>query len=332
MRKARVGLGLVGLLAALTVTFTSCANVETPGASPSPSVSVSPAPSPTPSSTPPATPATWRRIASLPLGHWAEAAVWDGREVLVFGRKQLWTEPYCRYVAFAYSPSNDTWRRLPGAPGPAGCLEGGDRVVWTGTEALLWGVTNTSYNPETNTWRKLPRPPAGFGGPSVIAWTGTQMIGWGGGCCGGAESTGAVYTPATNSWRRLPRSPLSARHTTAVWTGTELIIAGGEGPDLEMSPIYDDAAAYDPATRTWRDRSDANASLRQHGVVGRDRGVLRRWSPADGTRLDLWADPTRCGIRPRDRPMASHRADGGASPARGERLDGPGALGMGRDR
>jgi N-acetylneuraminic acid mutarotase len=252
MRKARVGLGLVGLLAALTVTFTSCANVETPGASPSPSVSVSPAPSPTPSSTPPATPATWRRIASLPLGHWAEAAVWDGREVLVFGRKQLWTEPYCRYVAFAYSPSNDTWRRLPGAPGPAGCLEGGDRVVWTGTEALLWGVTNTSYNPETNTWRKLPRPPAGFGGPSVIAWTGTQMIGWGGGCCGGAESTGAVYTPATNSWRRLPRSPLSARHTTAVWTGTELIIAGGEGPDLEMSPIYDDAAAYDPATRTWR--------------------------------------------------------------------------------
>jgi N-acetylneuraminic acid mutarotase len=78
------------------------------------------------------------------------------------------------------------------------------------------------------------------------------MIGWGGGCCGGAESTGAAYSPATNSWRRLPSSPLSARHTTGVWTGTELIIAGGEGPDFEGAPIYADAAAYDPATRTWR--------------------------------------------------------------------------------
>jgi hypothetical protein len=185
-------------------------------------------------------------------GSWAEAAVWDGREVLLFGRKQLQREPYCRYVTFSYDIARDAWTRLPGAPGPAGCFEGSDRAVWTGTEVLLWGVTNTAYNPATNTWRKLPRPPAGFGGPSVIAWTGSQMIGWGGGCCGGAESTGAAYSPATNSWRGLPASPLSARHTTGVWTGTELIIAGGEGPDFEGAPFYADAAAYDPATRSWR--------------------------------------------------------------------------------
>ena len=46
---------------------------------------------------------------------------------------------------------------------------------------LLWGVTNTAYNPATNRWRHLPESPAGQGGPAVAVWTGSRMIGWGGG-------------------------------------------------------------------------------------------------------------------------------------------------------
>jgi N-acetylneuraminic acid mutarotase len=252
MRRSRAGSWLVvGLLAAMVLA--SCAEVEPPvGPSPTASASVTSSPSATPS--PQVTPASWRRIAPLPLGgRWDEAAVWDGEEVLVFGRKQLQREPYCRYITYSYDIARDAWTRLPGAPGPAGCYEGRDRAVWTGTEVLLWGVSNTAFDPESNTWRKLPRPPAGFGGPSVIAWTGTEMIGWGGGCCGGADATGAAYSPATDSWRRMPTSPLSARHAAGVWTGTELILAGGQGPDFTSGPpTYADAAAYDPTARTWR--------------------------------------------------------------------------------
>jgi hypothetical protein len=65
-----------------------------------------------------------------------------------------------------------------------------------------------------------------------------------------------------DAWRTLPASPLSPRlGSSAVWTGREMIIAGGgQGavcePDgrcgmPEPTPVAD-GAAYDPATDTWR--------------------------------------------------------------------------------
>jgi hypothetical protein len=191
-------LGAVALVTMLSLA--GCAQTPDPPGATTHSVSPSVTPSPSATPTPPVTPASWRRIAPLPMrGLQTDTTVLADSEVLLFARKQLVREPYCRYVTFSYDITRDAWTRLPGAPGPVGCYEGGDRAVWTGTEVLLWGVTNTAYDPATNTWRKLPRPPAGWGGPSVIAWTGTEMIGWGGGCCGGAESTGAAYSPVTNS-------------------------------------------------------------------------------------------------------------------------------------
>ncbi|HTG46035.1 MAG TPA: hypothetical protein VK646_00055 [Actinomycetota bacterium] len=224
-----------------TTTVTTTASVS---ASTSPSVTTSPSPS---------TPATWRVAAPVPTWDESQTSVWDGHEVLAFGRRSVNGAPYCQDYAYAYDPSTDVWRTLPPAPGPVGCFEGGDKAVWTGNEVLLWGVTNTAYDPATNRWRHLPQPPAGAGGPSVAVWTGEQMIGWGGGCCGGAYGDGAAYTPRTNSWKLLPPSPLSPRHTTGTWTGTEMILAGGSGPEgYNGNPVFRDAAAYDPSTRTWR--------------------------------------------------------------------------------
>jgi N-acetylneuraminic acid mutarotase len=165
---------------------------------------------------------------------------------------------YCSETLFAFDPATGTWRKLSDVPAPKGCFEGSDKAVWTGSELILWGITNAAYNPATDRWRKLPPPPAGGGGPSVVVWTGRQMIGWGGGCCDQELADGAAYTPATNSWRLLPASPLPGRHATGVWTGHEMIIAGGEGyssvdPGGEPRSVhFADAAAYNPATRTWR--------------------------------------------------------------------------------
>jgi hypothetical protein len=246
-----VRLLVAAMLVAAMAACTGRASTSTtaPATSTAPGSSATASPTPIPS---PPTPATWRTIGPAPRWSDPETSVWDSTEVLSFGVRSLSGPPYCRYVATGFDPATDTWRELPPAPGPGGCFEGGDRAVWDGTEVLLWGVTNTAYNPATDRWRRLPDPPAGAGGPSVVVWTGTQMIGWGGGCCGGASDDGAAYTPRTNSWRLLPPSPLAARHAMGTWTGTELILAGGAGPESDPPTIYRDAAAYDPDTRTWR--------------------------------------------------------------------------------
>ncbi len=251
---------VTAVLVAVAVGLSSCSARSTSSASGSPTSTRPPSSSVTisPSVTP--TPASWRRISALPtLGAYypPPAAVWDGHEMLVV-LTQADPKTYCKETLMAYDPSTDGWRTASIVPTPKGCFEGSDKAVWTGEELLLWGISDAAYDPATDTWRHLPQPPAGAGGPSVVVWTGTQMIGWGGGCCDQELADGAAYTPATDSWRRLPPSPLAGRHATGVWSGKELIIAGGSGyaegsvPGEASFTIFDDAAAYNPATRTWR--------------------------------------------------------------------------------
>jgi hypothetical protein len=259
VRRTRTNHGgshVVVAAAALAAAFAlvSCTSDSTStSASVSASVSTSASATETVSPTPSITPASWSRIADAPVkDYYITAAVWDGTQMLVVITQSDPTS-FCRELIAAYSPDDDSWRILTKVPTPVGCFEGSDKPVWTGKELLLWGISNTAYNPETDTWRHLPHPPAGDGGPSVIVWTGTQMIGWGGGCCDEQLSDGAVYTLKTNSWKKLPPSPLAGRHATGVWTGSEMMIFGGEGSYANGSVTYfRDAAAYDPAKETWR--------------------------------------------------------------------------------
>jgi len=174
--------------------------------------------------------------------------VWTGSELLVYGPSTAGG------VGAAYNPATHSWRKLPKAPGPQESIEGGYHAVWSGTELLGWGMgLDAAYNPVTNTWRRLS---GSVSAPSVMVWTGRQVLTWGGGCCGEYSEDGAAYTPATDSWQQLPRSPLEGRRTSGVWTGREMIVAGGAGrgpdPKVAEETVLADAAAYHPATRTWR--------------------------------------------------------------------------------
>jgi hypothetical protein len=195
----------------------------------------------------------WRTLPAAPIpSNYQQAGAWDGSELLIAERVAS-PVGFCKDAAAAYRPADDAWHKLPPPPGPKGCFEGGDQAVWTGHEMLLWGVTNTAYNPTTNHWRHLPDPPTGDGGPAVTVWTGSQMIGWGGGCCGEASADGAAYSPATNSWKMLPPAPVEGRPTAAgAWTGTEMIVAGGTTGDSSEFHVFADAAAYNPKTHAWR--------------------------------------------------------------------------------
>jgi N-acetylneuraminic acid mutarotase len=90
----------------------------------------------------------------------------------------------------------------------------------------------------------------------VVVWTGREAIGWGGGCCGDAFANGLAYNPATNSYRELAPSPLApSQHPIGAWTGRELVLfSSGINPaeDKPYPASYARAAAYNPATDTWR--------------------------------------------------------------------------------
>ncbi len=89
---------------------------------------------------------------------------------------------------------------------------------------------------------------------------------------GNDTSDGNSADVATGTWSEIAPSPLSPRSgEVAVWTGTEMIVAGGT--DMPLCPPGADCAgptdaqrladggAYDPATDTWRRIADAPQSL-----------------------------------------------------------------------
>lgn len=217
--------------------------------------------SPTASSTAKSKPGVWHLLPPSPLKAPAPGvtAAWDGAEFVVVGCPG--EGPYGTGVnleAAAYDPATDTWRLLPRPPaGPNGCVPNGDSAVWDGREVLLLGVTNAAYDPATDSWRRLPRAVFVSGPSELSVWTGHRTIGFGGGCCDDFAAMSPSYSPSTDSWSQPPDGPLGGRRqVVGVWDGRELILAGGwrnvMGPSGETRVVFTDAAAYNPATRSWR--------------------------------------------------------------------------------
>jgi N-acetylneuraminic acid mutarotase len=178
----------------------------------------------------------------------AAASVWTGKQLVVFGRTPA-TNP-SRDVAEAYDPARNAWTRLTppaGPPEPAGY-----QAVWTGKEMLVFGSSHSvAFNPAKRQWRVLHGALPG----GMTVWTGHEAIGWGGGCCGDAQSKGAAYNPKTDAFRKLARSPLAPSQTPlGVWTGREVVLlVSAFGPDGKPWPArLARVAAYDPTTNAWR--------------------------------------------------------------------------------
>ena len=194
-------------------------------------------------------PGTWRKLPAAPFAvHQSLTSVWTGRRLIVFGRNPAMNPSVD--VAEAYDPAAKTWTKL--SPPAAPDYVPGYDAVWTGEEMLAFGAFHSvAYKPATNAWRVLRKSIPG----GIVVWTGREAIGWGGGCCGDAQSNGAAYNPATNTFRNLAHSPLAAsQHPAGAWTGRELVLfVSGLSPDGKPYPArLARAAAYNPATNTWR--------------------------------------------------------------------------------
>jgi N-acetylneuraminic acid mutarotase len=218
---------------------------------------------------------TWRRLADAPLASGSQPMpVWTGKEAILWGGQENET------VGLAYDPATDGWRKLP----PVDLDDrSGNTLVWTGEEAIVWGglsnratdnrlvplADGAAYNPATNRWRLLSPAPLDARLFHTAVWTGHEMIIWGGTANSEDGSPqpapqGAAYNPRTDTWRVLPESPLSSRgFHSAVWTGTEMIVAGGSAG--VRTPWVGDTAAYNPTTDQWETLPSTGAHREEAG-------------------------------------------------------------------
>jgi N-acetylneuraminic acid mutarotase len=258
---------------------------------------------------------TWTAtsLTNVPAGRWYHTAVWTGSEMIVWGGVD--GDQIGFNTGGRYNPSTDSWiaTSITNAPDPRYW----DSAIWTGTEMIVWGGfdepinndfnTGGRYNPSADTWTPTSTTGAPQGRTNHTAvWTGSQMIIWGGGGCSGIFNTGGRYcagipgpTPSPTPTPTPPpiggcindtwtvtgtvNAPDARDGHTAVWTGSEMIVWGGE--NSSHLPI-NTGGKYDPTTDSWTATSTTNpASARVgHSAV---------WT---GTEMIVWAGGDNTGL------------------------------------
>jgi hypothetical protein len=139
-------------------------------------------------------------------------------------------------------------------------------AVWTGSEVLIYGGTSGThesppldtglrFDPSERLWRDLPPSPERLSWwPTLHAvWAEDRMMVAGRLIRGDDVAVVLLaYSPERNVWSVSP--PLPGDRTAVggvVWTGTEVILAGGDNHYPDST-----AWAYDPANEQWRQLPD----------------------------------------------------------------------------
>ncbi len=153
----------------------------------------------------------------------------------------------------------------------------GHTALSTGTEMIVWGGerkdppfepsvyerNGAAYDPVADEWTLLSTLgdlPSSRMNHSAV-WTGSKMIVWGGESNGVYFYDGAIYDPATDRWTAMdmadPDAPAARAGHKAFWTGSEMIVWGGEN---STTNALGDGALYDPESpaNPWRPISSAN--------------------------------------------------------------------------
>jgi hypothetical protein len=248
---------------------------------------------------------TWRDISAVgaPAPREAQVAVWTGDRMIVWGGDGL--DPSGLRSGGGYDPVSDIW--TPTSTGAVPAPDGDAGLIWTGNRLLVFGGGGGRYDPLTDGWSPIVdglaaetvvwsgtlaigykgsltgfrydpladswAPISAVNAPSprqdpVAAWTGSEMVIWGGND-GLPVRTGGRYDPVADTWRptSLTGAPAIKKELAGVWTGSEMIVWGGYSVDPDRSS--DTGARYDPVTDTWTPTSlnDAPSRRRYHTAV-----------------------------------------------------------------
>ena len=192
--------------------------------------------------------------------------VWTGTEMIVWGGTVHMQG--AQNTGDRYDPQTDTWTATSVTAAPAARTM--HSAVWTGTEMIVWGGgsgtafdTGGRYDPAADAWTATSTtnaPTARYDHAAV--WTGDEMIVWGGRAeftpySSSGLATGGRYDPAADTWTGMAtaNAPSPRLFHTAVWTGSEMIVWGGEHAGV----VLGDGARYRPAADGWSPVSAVSA-------------------------------------------------------------------------
>lgn len=201
-------------------------------------------------------------------------AVWTGMQMIVWGGDVGGSNTN---TGGMFNPGAYRWDPTSTANAPTPRKNA--RAVWAGAVMVMWGGDNGAalktggiFNPATNTWTAMSTvgAPSQRYGHSMV-WTGTKVLVW-----GGTENDmqflddGAAYDITNDTWEPISTTgfpPSQRAYHSAVWTGSDMIIFGGFGPDGTGGNGYlGDGSELNPATGMWATVKDGQPSPRaRHG-------------------------------------------------------------------
>ncbi len=120
----------------------------------------------------------------------------------------------------------------------------------------------------------------------TAVWDGQRLIIWGGKITAGASyvASGAMYHPDSDLWEPVSTisAPAARANHTAVWTGTEMIVWGGDG----ATTLLNSGARFFPDQQKWQAVSTAGAPAERSGHIA-------VWT---GTRMLIWGGQNGSGM------------------------------------
>ena len=198
------------------------------------------------------------------INYLGSKGIWTGTEFI------FWSN-YSSIFGERYNPSTNIWTIMSTTNAPSPRYD--YSMIWDGTEVIVWGGTNggtlntgAMYNPVTNVWTTMntASAPAARQKHTAIWNTATnRMIIWGGSSASfsGEMNSGGLFDPVTNGWTGVTNTataPSARNLQSAVWSGTEMIIFGG---NFSSAPI-NTGGKYNPSTDTWVATSTSGPSAR----------------------------------------------------------------------
>lgn len=178
------------------------------------------------------------------------AAVWTGKEVLIWGGYGKDFQTFLN-TGLRIDPKSGRIRPMTTHGAPEGRVD--ELAIWTGREMLIWGgrtpakdfEDGTLYDPEADAWRPLNTD---MGHQSAAAaWTGSELFVWGGTDELGMRShSGFLLDPETGDTRSVnPEGGPDVPRPQIVALGSALVLCGGKFDN-------DATAVFDLMANEWR--------------------------------------------------------------------------------
>lgn len=202
---------------------------------------------------------TWATMsaASIPSARQSFTAVSNGTVMVVWGGVAGGVPTN---TGGRYNPSTDVWTATSTASAPA--ARSLHTAVYSGSLMIVWGGIDGSstllnsgsrYDPTGDTWSATGGTPPSARDLHTAVWStsNSKMVVWGGYDGTSYVNTGSQYDPTGNTWTATSVAgsvPSARAYHSAVFTGTKMIIFGGD--DNTLTPV-NTGGQYTTASNSW---------------------------------------------------------------------------------